>query len=735
MSKSFCYKLLGIIFCLLAGLNSSAFEVDGINYSTKSTGAVVAAGTYSGDIVIPQTVTYDGRTYDVVGIANLAFRNCTGLTSVSIPQTVTSIGQYAFSGCTALQSVNIPSGVTAINARTFYDCNSLTSIDIPAGVTSIGNLAFYHCELLTSIDIPATVETIGETVFEGCNALKTVNVDPANENFHSLHGVLFNADYSQLILYPAAKGGKQYNVPGTVTDIAAKAFYNATALKDLYIPGSVKNVGNEAFRYSVIKSAVFDEGVENIGDYAFANDQFLKTVYLPTTLTGIATGAFSETNALYEVIYPTDSAVTITADVFKSVIRSRSQKPKLYIPQGAEANYTAAGWVTTTFTFAHANPLDLATDYRVDSLIYIPLDSAYNLKIKKVYTMSLHDAGIPVKLVVNGNLCAVTEIALSVFQSCNNITSVEIPGSISVLNQKVFYNCASLREVILNEGITKIDNFAFASCDALSSVHIPASVTTIANKSFNKCATLTHINVDENNTKYASIDGVLFSKDRKKLVTYPHHHGNTYSVPEGTTSIETNAFLATPVTEVIFPSTLQVVNSMAFSEAAQLRTLVIPEGVTKLNTSAFLNCSSLESVDLPSTLTNLGSDVFKGDDNLATVQVRAINPPACTTTGSSAGPFTTLQLATVKLIVPVRRKAFYMADAFWHMFVNIEENLKIGDVNDDGLVNPFDISTLVAYFLDSSVVINVDNADCNQDGRITPTDLSELTNILLAGEN
>ena len=123
---------------------------------------------YSGNVIIPESVTYNEKTYEVIGIGNEAFKDCSGLTSVTIPNSVTSIGNYAFSGCSGLTSVTIPNSVTSIYNYAFSGCSGLTSVTIPNSVTSIGNYAFQDCSSLTSITIPNSVTTIRGYAFSGC---------------------------------------------------------------------------------------------------------------------------------------------------------------------------------------------------------------------------------------------------------------------------------------------------------------------------------------------------------------------------------------------------------------------------------------------------------------------------------------------------------------------------------------------------------------------------------------
>ena len=163
-------------------------QIDGIYYSindaTKT--ASVTRGNYSGNIVIPETIDYDGIHYMITTICEKAFYYCSGLTSVTIPNSVTSIGSLAFSGCSGLTSVTIPNSVTSIEADVFGYCSGLTSVTIPNSVTSIGDYAFYSCKGLKSVTIPNSVTSIGYCAFYGCYGLTSVTIPNSVTSIGSL---------------------------------------------------------------------------------------------------------------------------------------------------------------------------------------------------------------------------------------------------------------------------------------------------------------------------------------------------------------------------------------------------------------------------------------------------------------------------------------------------------------------------------------------------------------------
>ena len=174
----FLLTTIAMLWCSVMA-NAYDFEVDGIYYNILSISDVTVEVTYgdkkySGEVVIPSTVSYKSKTLTITSIGNKAFYQCTSLTTIDIPDSVTLIGRDAFLKCNSLTSVTIPNSVTTIGNFVFWGCKGLTSVVIPNSVTTIGFYAFYGCTGLTSIEIPSSVTSIGNSAFYDCVNLKTV---------------------------------------------------------------------------------------------------------------------------------------------------------------------------------------------------------------------------------------------------------------------------------------------------------------------------------------------------------------------------------------------------------------------------------------------------------------------------------------------------------------------------------------------------------------------------------
>ena len=272
-----------------------------------------------------------GTHYQVTRIGTSAFRNCSGLTSVEIPSSVTSIGSFAFLWC-GLTSVVIPSNVTSIGSNAFADCSLLISVEIPSSVTFIGNAAFLNCYRLTSIVIPSSVTSIERWTFAGCSGLTSVVI------------------------------------PSSVTNIGNSAFYGCHGLFSIEIPSSVTSIGYEAFSecsglFSIVVesgNSVYDSRNNCNAIIETATNTLIKgceNTKIPSSVTSIGVGAFSSCSGMTSIEIPSSvtsigisafygclgltSITSYITDVFETGDGAFSycDKATLYVPAGLVSTY------------------------------------------------------------------------------------------------------------------------------------------------------------------------------------------------------------------------------------------------------------------------------------------------------------------------------------------------------------------------------------------------------------
>ena len=249
MKKNLVLLFVLMLLPVVASAFEGKVEIKGICYHilTKGKNAEVVklnSGKYSGNIVIPSTIMYDGVVCDVTSIVESAFSRCPGLTSVTIPNSVKSIGRQAFAYSAKLTSVKIPNSVTTIGDGAFGECTSLTSITISNNVTEIKELTFYNCRRLTSVIIPNSITHIGHMAFYNCNSMKSITI------------------------------------PNSVTTIAESAFEDCSGLKSITIPNSVTWIGYRAFSgCKGLTSVTIPNSVTRIVDFAFSSCSDLTDVY------------------------------------------------------------------------------------------------------------------------------------------------------------------------------------------------------------------------------------------------------------------------------------------------------------------------------------------------------------------------------------------------------------------------------------------------------------------------
>ena len=324
-----------------AGVNSDTATVTtaspASDFTWTSDGSAITITGYTGvggAIVVPSMI----NELTVTGIGYQAFYNKASLTSVIIPDSVTSIGGRAFAICSNLTMIQvdatnpnysaldgvlfdkaystliqypagksgpytIPSSVTRIENYGFFHCIGLSSLNIPSSVTGVGAYAFYGCRNLTSATIPSSVTSIGYRAFGSCHSLTVIQVEAANPNYSSLDGVLFDKTLNALIRYPAGKSGP-YSIPASVTSIGDYAFIDCFGLTSVTIPNSVTSIGEAAFNTCAgLIALTIPASVTSIGDYAFIHCVGLTNALFTENAPTMGTSVFNNTAPGFTIYY------------------------------------------------------------------------------------------------------------------------------------------------------------------------------------------------------------------------------------------------------------------------------------------------------------------------------------------------------------------------------------------------------------------------------------------------
>ena len=194
---------------------------------------------------------------------------------------------------------------------------------------------------------------------------------------------------------------------------------------------------------------------------------------------------------------------------------------------------------------------------------------------------------------------SVTNIGYNAFANCTSLKKVIIPNSVTSIGGSAFVNCTSLKTVTIPNSVTNIGDSAFWGCTSLMSIAVPESVTYIGYGTFANCINLKEINVNKNNKEYCSINGVLFNKDKTKLIAYPNKKGNVYSIPSNVTSIENRAFYGcTNITNIEILDRVTSIGEGAFNSCTNLTSVIIPQNVTLIDHYAFANCTNLKEINV-----------------------------------------------------------------------------------------------------------------------------------------
>lgn len=370
------WKLFDIVDDLVVNDDKTVVIDDNIYSITREphkTATLISLQNNSGDIILPDHIQYNGEEYEITGISNRAFENCKELTGITLPQTLTYIGHSAFKGCS----------------------------------------------LLTEITLPQKVSHVGSGAFAGCTRLTTINVSEGNEHYTSINGVLFTADQTELVSFPAYnRDTRGYAIPETVVSIREYAFSHAR-LSVVMMPECLMSIGDKAFYNCDFLQVIrweSDNTSISIGDEAFSNCTDMGLIELPQGVASIGCRAF----------YNCKNLKTID------------------LPEGI----TRIG--SLTFSQSSINQVTLP-----ESVATIEYGAFYGCS-------QLTEITLPKKLSL---------IEDYTFSGCNKLTNITLPQSITTIGNYAFYDCDELTSITLPQNITTIGDHAFYDCWKLADIY------------------------------------------------------------------------------------------------------------------------------------------------------------------------------------------------------------------------------------------------------------------------
>ena len=457
-------------------------------------------------VTLPDSVTVIGKN---------AFFNCRSLTSVTFAgeSPLTTIGDEAFYQCGSLTGITLPESVTSIGASAFYQCSSLTGITIPKSVTNIGESAFYRCASLTGVTFAgeSQLATIGKSAFDRCESLTDVSITDMDAWCRIDFG-----DSSANPMYRAKNirlnGSKiaSVTVPEGVTELKY-TFYGFKDLIRVTLPKSLTGIGEDTFcNCTSLTNLTIPEGVTAIGDCAFSGCTSLASVTIPGSVTAIGSGAFGSCRNLTAVTLP-EGLTEIGSDAFSFC----GSLASVELPK----NLT----VISTGTFYGCG----LTSVKIPDGVTAIGDSAFSR------CWNLTDVSIP---------DSVTTIGDSAFWNCSSLTSVTIPKSVTTIGGSAFVSCADLTDVYISDldawfkidfrddesnplysaknlylngqlvesleipgSVSVIQAGLFRSATCLKRVAIPRSLAGVAANAFEKCTNITEVFYEGSESEWAAL--------------------------------------------------------------------------------------------------------------------------------------------------------------------------------------------------------------------------------------
>lgn len=613
-------------------------------------------------------VDIDGVLYKTNGTAVAELVACPVAKegTVTVPNTVTVIHNRAFYGCEGLEAIEFVAGGTAditVGAQAFYRCLGLTTLTLPENVVSLGSEAFYGCSSLETLTLSAKLTNFNGAMVDGCSSLSAVNVgtNGVGTSYSSAEGVLYNADKTQLILYPCKRQATEFTVPATVKMIGANAFYGNKALETVVLPAGLLEIKENAFNGCSLTAVTIPNTVTLIGKNAFRNcysleevifekngtaalviqddafnyDYSLEAIELPARLSALGSYVFSNAGLTAVEFEENSTLVSIGDSTFANTDLVEVTLPEGIVTIGEQVFFNCTSLEKVTFSEGLVS-LGNSTFAKCTALTEVHFPAS--LKTMGINTFYYYEYDpIPcsnLTIVTFASGSQLTAIPSGTF-ACTGLTSFEIPANVKEIGDRdvtlkedeypgAFAGCSALEMISFELGTqcAKIGAYAFNECSALKFVTLPTSVSTLGEAAFRNCTSIESITIPETCTNFAlynfygcsALKSVQFNSNTTALAPYMFAYCSELSdfeIPEGVSSIGDACFAGTALTEITVPASVTNMSGYSiFSNCHSLESVTILGNVTEIGKTMFEDCENLVEVNLPASVEKIGEDAF-----------------------------------------------------------------------------------------------------------------------------
>lgn len=615
--------LLAVV--LLATLASSAaVKIDGIYYQLYSTTATVTNSKdgsssytpkdYSGDVVIPKEVTYEGTTYTVTEINSYAFKYCTGLTSVTFPESLTYIGLWAFDGCTGLTSVTFPESLTTIGGYAFRGCTSLRNLEFHCESIWLGKESFFNCGFFDTVSFDCKSITYDYKAVEYASG-KYYYYDPFG-------GRSVFPNIKTMIMGPGLLSIKrEYD----------NKYYYINAVKTIWLGNTPPTgAGLVSSNRNYVSNEAF--GFENQTVYPFLSSRFAVggVVYVPVNPS-------ERTCDVIDCSYDPAATDIVIAD------KVTNRGIELTVGKINPYSFYKNEYITSLQYTNDESISDYAFAY-CSNLTSVNIQTKGDISKNAFYESATEEAA---KFTIETG-----EIGESAFRGCSalesatlaegltsignsafgesGLKSVVIPNSVTALGLRAFYNCSALESVSIGKGISALYGSTFDGCSSLPEITIPANVTSVGDYVFKGCRSLAKVNIVDRDALlslgsngssplFAScpLDEVYIGGD----ISYPIVSSKGYSPFYRNTSLR-SVKITDKETEI---------SPNEFYGCTNLQEVVIGDGVETIGNYAFSGCSSLKSFAFGSKVQTIGEEAFSDCTAMTSLTSHNPVPPTCGT--------------------------------------------------------------------------------------------------------